>query len=62
MIFATNFDNETKIAHGPSTDSGFSDLNHVISIMGNDYKFKTKRLVIYGTGKDRTVFSDFRFL
>ena len=60
-IYATPFKAGTKETTGPSTDSGFQSLDDVVTAMGEDYVRRGKRMVIYGPGEDRVVFSDFIF-
>lgn len=59
-IYATPFKASTKETTGPSTDSGFASLDDVVTAMGGPL-FQYKRMVIYGPGEDRVVFSDFIF-
>ena len=61
IIYATPFKASTKETTGPSTDSGFESLDAVVKSMGSEYVSRGKRMVIYGPGEDRVVFSDFKF-
>lgn len=61
IIYATPFRASDKQTTGPSTDSGFESLDDVVTAMGEDYIKRGKRMVIYGPGEDRVVFSDFIF-
>ena len=61
MIYATPLKASTKETTGPSTDSGFETIDQVVGVMGQDHVSKTPRMVIYGPGEDRVVFSNFRF-
>ena len=60
-IYATPFKNSTKQCSGPSTDAGFASLDDVVTAMGAPDVPRSKRMVIYGPGEDRVVFSDFIF-
>jgi hypothetical protein len=59
-IYATPFKASNKETTGPSTDSGSQSLDDVVAAMGEPLK-RYKRMVIYGPGEDRVVFSDFIF-
>lgn len=59
-IYVTPFRNSDKQTTGPSTDAGFASLDDVVTAMGEPL-FQSKRMVIYGPGEDRVVFSDFIF-
>lgn len=59
-IYATPFKASTKETTGPSTDAGFASLDDVVTAMGEP-EHRYKRMVIYGPGEDRVVFSDFIF-
>jgi len=48
---------ERAVATGPSKDSGFESLDQVVELMGPDYEARTPRLVVYGPGEDRVVYS-----
>jgi len=61
MIYVTPFKNSTKQCSGPSTDAGFASLADVATAMGEPDVPATKRMLIYGPGEDRVVFSDFIF-
>ena len=60
-IYATPFKASTKQCSGPSTDSGFENLDDVVAAMGPDYVARYKAMVIYGPGEDRAVFSKIIF-
>jgi len=51
-IYATPFKASTKQCSGPSTDSGFENLDDVVAAMGPDYVARYKAMVIYGPGDD----------
>lgn len=61
IIYATPFRASDKQTTSPSTDSGFESLDDVVTAMGSEYVSRGKRMVIYGPGEDRVVFSDFIF-
>ena len=61
VIYVTPFKNSTKQCSGPSTDSGFDSLDTVVATMGVPDVPRSKRMLIYGPGEDRVVFSDFIF-
>lgn len=61
MIYATPFRASDLQRTGLSVDSGFESLEQVTEAMGDDYRHKTKRLIIYGDNSDRVAFSDFPF-
>ena len=61
MIYVTPFKNSTKQCSGPSTDSGFDSLDSVAGAMGAPDVPASKRMLIYGAGEDRVVFSNFIF-
>ena len=61
MIYVTPFKNSTKQCSGPSTDSGFDSLDTVAATMGAPDVPASKRMLIYGAGEDRVVFSNFIF-
>lgn len=61
IIYVTPFRELDKVATAESISSGFKTLEQVIQALGNEYRKKTKRFVIYGSGDDSVVFSDFRF-
>ncbi len=56
-IYVTPFKRSTLECTGHSTDSGFDSLDQVVELMGIDYQTKTPRLVVYGPGDDRIVYS-----
>ena len=61
MIYVTPFVNSTKQCSGPSTDSAFASLDDVATVMGEPDVLTSKRMLIYGSGEDRVVFSNFIF-
>jgi len=56
-IYATSFKHSTLECTGHSTDSGFESLDQVVELMGPEYLTRTPRLVVYGPGEDRVVYS-----
>lgn len=60
-IYVTPFKNSTKRCSGPSTDSGFASLDDVVTAMGEPDVKRSKKMLIYGPGEDRVVFSGFIF-
>lgn len=46
-IYATPFDNDTKLATGNSTDSGFGTLVEVVEAMGGEFLTCSERAVVY---------------
>lgn len=59
-IYATPFRNSDKQTTGPSTDAGFAHgRDHIVETGEPEHRYK--RMVIYGPGEDRVVFSDFIF-
>lgn len=60
-IYSTPFNNETRLCTGPSVDSGFTDFKQLVSVMGDPDIWDGKYLAIYGTGKDRVLFSNIKF-
>lgn len=47
MIYATPYDDETKQATGPSTDSGFTTIAEVVEAMGPEWLTCSGRAVVY---------------
>lgn len=60
-IYATPFNASDKQATGPSTDSGFTSIDDVVTLMGEPDVYRSKRMVIYGPGDERVAFSNFIF-
>ena len=60
-IYATPFNAHTKECSGPSANSGFINLEDVTAVMGEPDVKRSKRMLIYGPGEDRVVFSDYIF-
>lgn len=54
-IYATPFDDETKQAVAPSSDSGFDTIADVVDAMGDEWKTRSSRAVIY----EGLMFSDY---
>lgn len=46
-IYATPFDDETKQATAPSTDSGFTTIGEAVEAMGAEWLACSERAVIY---------------
>lgn len=57
-IYITTFDIESKEAFEASVDSGFSSLEEVLAIMGDEFLSCSTRLIIY----PGVAFSDYRFV
>lgn len=60
-IYATPFRRSDLEPTGPTTDSGFESLDQVVELMGDDYRLKTLRYVIYGGDDERVIYSDVKF-
>lgn len=58
MIYLTPFDETTKRATAPSSDSGFQTLAEVAAVMGDAWTTRSNRLIIY----PGVAFSDYPFL
>ena len=56
-IYATPFRASDKQCIGPSADSGFTDIDHVIDAMGPPDAQPTPRYAIYGDDENRVIFS-----
>ena len=56
-IYATPFTASNLQCTGHSTDSGFESIDQVVELLGPDYITRTPRLVVYGPGDDRIVYS-----
>jgi hypothetical protein len=57
-IYATPFTRSDGKCTGPSTDSGFTSIDHVIDSMGQSVCVLYRpRMVVYGEGEERVLFS-----
>lgn len=56
-IFATPFKASNLECTGHSVDSGFESIDQVVELMGSEHVTRTPRLVVYGAGEDRVVYS-----
>lgn len=61
MVYVTPFLASDKQPTAPSTDSGFPTLDTAVEVMGPDYLYRDRRMVIYGPDEERVAFSDFVF-
>ena len=61
MIYATQFNGETKQCTSTSENSGFMSIEQVVELMGDEYVSRGPRVVIYGDGVERVAYSDFKF-
>lgn len=46
-IYATPFDEQTKQSTGPSADSGFQTIDEVVEALGDEFKTRSNRCVVY---------------
>lgn len=61
MIYTTGFKNSTKEVTSPSVNSGLASFAEVLELLGYDFVYINQRMVIYGAGEHRVVYSDFPF-
>lgn len=60
-VYATPFNNSTKLCTEGSKDSGFASLDEVYAFLGEPSVPRSKSMLIYGPEEDRVVFSNFVF-
>lgn len=61
IIYATPFNAATLKVTGPSSDSGYTDFDQVVAILGEPDVRRSKNTLIYGPGNDRVIFTKFKF-